>query len=94
MGGDSGGRLHAFRSLAGNRALVRARENLEQGGLPRSAAACDSNQLTRLDGEGHLVEDLTLPGVLATPIASMRAPTVLPVPKRTGARDAVAASAG
>jgi hypothetical protein len=23
MGGDSGGRLHAFRSLAGNRALVR-----------------------------------------------------------------------
>jgi hypothetical protein len=34
-------------------------------GLSRSAATCDSNQLTRLDGEGHLVQDLTFPGVLA-----------------------------
>ena len=50
--------------LAG-RGCPQPRENLEQGGLSRSAATCDSNQLTRLDGEGHLVQDLTFPGVLA-----------------------------
>jgi hypothetical protein len=50
--------------LAG-RGCPQPRENLEQSGLSRSAATCDSNQLTRLDGEGHLVQDLTFPGVLA-----------------------------
>src|SRR5262249_2673949 len=40
-------------------------KNLEQGGLSRSAAAHQRNQLTRLDGEGHLLEDVTPPGVLA-----------------------------
>jgi hypothetical protein len=34
-------------------------------GLSRSAAAHKGNQLTRLDGEGHVVEDVTPPGVLA-----------------------------
>src|SRR5215813_7871161 len=40
-------------------------KNLEQGGLSRSAAAHERNQLTRLDGEGHRLEDVTPPGVLA-----------------------------
>lgn len=61
VGIDPNAVLH---DLAG-RGCPRPRENLEQGGLSRSAAACDGNQLTGLDGEGHLVEDLTLPGVLA-----------------------------
>ena len=52
------------RDLAG-RGRPQPREDLEQGGLSGSAAARKSNQLTRLDGEGHLVEDLALPGVLA-----------------------------
>jgi hypothetical protein len=42
-------------------------ENLEQGGLSGPAAAGDGNQLTRFDGEGHVVQDLTFPGVLADP---------------------------
>src|SRR5262249_56279016 len=39
--------------------------NREGGGFPRSAAAHERNQLTRLDGEGHRLEDVTPPGVLA-----------------------------
>jgi len=48
-----------------SRGRPQPRKNLEQGGLSRSAAAHKSNELTRLDGEGHLVEDLTPPGMLA-----------------------------
>src|SRR5262249_30066308 len=47
------------------RGCPQPREDLEQGGLSRSAAAHQGDQLTRLDGEGLVVEDLTLPGVLA-----------------------------
>jgi len=59
-------------------------EDLEQGGLPRSAAAHQSDQLTRLDVEGHLVEDLTPPGVLADSDRVDAGPDGSPGPRKCG----------
>ena len=50
--------------LAGGR-RPRPRKNLKQGGLSRSAAAHKSNQLTWLDGQGHIMEDFAPAGALA-----------------------------